>query len=137
MSHVRHANVTIVIIDIVLMFQNLLLKEIGDMKQAVDFIESHVDSQQKELWNDLVDYSIKNPNYLSGLLDYLGICNLDAVGVVSSVPNAVPIPDLRQKIIRIIRHYHFQVFYNTSPDNIVCITQGPGVSFRFWPLVQI
>lgn len=79
------------------------------MREAVDFIERHEDSQQPELWNDLVDYSIKNPSYLSGLLDYLGICNLNAANVVSSIPNSVSIPDLRQKIARIVRQYQFQV----------------------------
>jgi vacuolar protein sorting-associated protein 41 len=79
------------------------------MRLAVDFIERHEDVQQAELWNDLVDYSIKNPQYLSGLLEYLGICNLNAVSVVSSIPAGTKIPGLRQKILRVIRQYHFQV----------------------------
>lgn len=86
-----------------------MLKEIGDMRQAVDFIEKHTEAQQPELWNDLMDYCIQNPKYLAGLLDYLGICNLDAVSVISSLPKGIQIPSLRIKMLRIIKQYQFQV----------------------------
>eukprot|EP01035_Chromulina_nebulosa_P019588 gene19588-25491_t len=88
---------------------NLLLREVKDIKEAVDFIERHDESNQSELWNDLVDFSLQNHNYLSGLLDYIGICNLDPVSVVSSIASKVQIPQLRQKMFRIIRQYQYQV----------------------------
>lgn len=98
---------------------SLLLRQIGDITAAVDFIERHEDIHQPELWNDLVDYSLQNQAYLSELLDYLGVCNLDAVSVVSSIPSNATIPFLRQKFLRIIKQYNFQVFVTDQCNKIL------------------
>lgn len=47
----------------------LLIEKIGDVKQAIEFIETQND---EELWDDLIDYSMKHPKFVSDLLEHIG-----------------------------------------------------------------
>lgn len=58
----------------------LLIEKIGDVKQvdsptlgvtlkAIEFIETQNDD---ELWDDLIDYSMKHPKFVSDLLEHIG-----------------------------------------------------------------
>jgi hypothetical protein len=62
----------------------LLLKEIGDVRQAVAFVEEH-QAVNSNLSRDLIDYSVKHPEFLSDLLNYVGISSLNPKDVVINV----------------------------------------------------
>lgn len=80
-----------------------------DTVGAIQFIESHEDSQQSELWRDYLDYCIQNPSFLSELLDCIGACKLDPVMAVNAIPLRMKIPSIRQKVLKILKQNHFQV----------------------------
>lgn len=47
----------------------LIIEKIGDVKEAIDFINNHND---KELWEDLINHAMKSPTFVSGLLEHIG-----------------------------------------------------------------
>jgi glucose/arabinose dehydrogenase len=99
----------------------LLLKEIGDVREAVAFVEEH-QAVNSSLARDLIDYSVKHPDFLADLLNYVGISSLNPKDVVLNVPKRHSIPNLRQKLLRIIDQYKFQV--SNSPTVSVCPVNG-------------
>lgn len=97
---------------------SLILRESEDTVRAIKFIESHEESQQKELWKDFIDHCLQYQGFLSDLLDCLGICKLDPVEAVNAIPAKMKIPSIRKKILRILKQYQFQV-YMTDKCNMI------------------
>lgn len=89
-------------------FQTLLklfLKEVGSVPRAIEFVESH----DKDLWYRLIEHSLKNETFLSELLDHAGVYDVDLPRLVAEIPKGMYIPGLRDKLVKIISDYHFQV----------------------------
>ena len=80
-----------------------------DIIRAVKFIESHEECQQQELWRDFVDYCLQIPALLADMMDCIGVCKLNPVVAVAAIPAKMKIPSIRQKLLRILRSYNFQV----------------------------
>lgn len=55
--------------------------------QAIEFIEPQNDD---ELWEDLIDYSMKNPRFVSGLLEHIG-AYVDPVRLIKRIPNGMEV----------------------------------------------
>ena len=86
------------------------MREIGEIKEAITFIENHDEYQQTELWNDLIEYCVQtNSISLSKLLDYIGICHLDGILFMSSIPNNLHISQLKQRLIHLLSQYNHKV----------------------------
>lgn len=107
----------------------LLLAEIGDLAQAIKFIEeqiakalnasenspvtggrSNLVNKPEQLWNDLIEYCLQNHGYLIRLVDYLGICSLDPVVLLRRIPKDLKIPGLQKKIMLATSRLNFQSF---------------------------
>ncbi|CAM9135694.1 unnamed protein product [Discosporangium mesarthrocarpum] len=84
---------------------SILLEEVGSVPRAIEFVESH----DKELWYQLVDYSLRNEAFLSDLLDHAGVYNVDLARLIAEVPHGMRVTGLRDKLVKIISDYHFQV----------------------------
>lgn len=83
----------------------IVLKEVGSVPRAIEFVESH----DKDLWYRLIEHSLKNETFLSGLLDHAGVYDVDLPRLVAEIPKGMYIPGLRDKLVKIISDYHFQV----------------------------
>jgi hypothetical protein len=73
--------------------------------QAIDFIETQND---EELWEDLIDYSMKNPKFISSLLEHIG-AYVDPIRLIKRIPEGMEITGLRDRIVKIISDYNLQV----------------------------
>ncbi|KAJ8611305.1 hypothetical protein CTAYLR_006607 [Chrysophaeum taylorii] len=82
---------------------SILLDEIGSVRRAVDFVETHA-ATSKDLWDVLVAHALKNDAFLSGLLDYAEI----ASRLVAQIPDRVEIPGLKHKLVHIFQDRRFQ-----------------------------
>eukprot|EP01114_Cavostelium_apophysatum_P004970 TRINITY_DN1546_c0_g1_i1.p1 TRINITY_DN1546_c0_g1~~TRINITY_DN1546_c0_g1_i1.p1 ORF type:complete len:976 (-),score=258.51 TRINITY_DN1546_c0_g1_i1:28-2796(-) len=83
----------------------LLIEKIGDVKQAIDFIETQNDD---ELWDDLIDYSMKNAHFVSSLLEHIG-AYVDPVKLIKRIPSGMEIVGLRDRLVKIISDYNLQM----------------------------
>lgn len=93
----------------------LLLREIGSAYDAIKFVES----QDRRLWPDLIEYSLRNAEFLGQLLDYLGVCNLDPFEIVSKIPPKLKIPYIHKKLEQIVSQYQFQLFLHDICNDIL------------------
>jgi hypothetical protein len=73
--------------------------------QAIDFIETQND---QDLWEDLIDYSMKHPKFVSGLLEHIG-AYVDPLRLVKRIPSGMEIEKLRDRLVKIISDYNLQV----------------------------
>ncbi|CAN0579245.1 unnamed protein product, partial [Ectocarpus sp. 12 AP-2014] len=78
--------------------------------RAIEFVEAH----DKDLWYRLIEHSLKSETFLSGLLDHAGVYDVDLARLVAEIPTGMHIPGLRDKVVKIISDYHFQVSVNES-----------------------
>eukprot|EP00752_Nemacystus_decipiens_P006159 g5557.t1 len=88
----------------------ILLEEVCSVPRAIEFVEAH----DKDLWYRLIEHSLKNEAFLSGLLDHAGVYDVDLARLVAEIPKGMHIPGLRDKVVKIISDYHFQVSVNES-----------------------
>ncbi|CAM9984360.1 unnamed protein product, partial [Ectocarpus sp. 4 AP-2014] len=88
----------------------ILLEEVGSVPRAIEFVEAH----DKDLWYRLIEHSLKSETFLSGLLDHAGVYDVDLARLVAEIPKGMHIPGLRDKVVKIISDYHFQVSVNES-----------------------
>ena len=76
-------------------------------------------STSQDLWEDLVKHGLGNKDFLSNLLDYIGVCSINPVQFLTKIPENMPIPKLGQKILKIFIHHNFQAFLNDKSNNIL------------------
>ena len=79
---------------------------VDDVTRAVDFCKEHDDA---ELWNDLIQFSLATPAYITTLLCSVGT-HINPLHVVKKIPDQLEIPGLRDALVRIIQDYNLQVF---------------------------
>lgn len=75
------------------------------MPRAIEFVEAH----DKDLWYRLIEHSLKNEAFLSDLLDHAGVYDVDLARLIAEIPKGMHIPGLRDKVVKIISDYRFQV----------------------------
>lgn len=80
-------------------------QEVGSVPRAIEFVEAH----DKDLWYQLIEHSLRNEAFLSGLLDHAGVYDVDLARLVGEIPKGMHIPGLRDKLVKIISDYRFQV----------------------------
>lgn len=80
--------------------------------------------RDEELWLDLINYSIHNPKFISGLLDHIANYT-NPVDLLKRIPKGMKIPGLREKLIKLVTDYNVQVCCsaNTNFDFLGLITK--------------
>jgi len=83
---------------------HLLIEKVGDVRQAIDLVQKQNDPH---LWDELIDQSIRNPEFVSGLLDNLGT-HINPLKLIQKIPNGMQITGLRDRLVKIINDYSLQ-----------------------------
>jgi len=83
----------------------LIIDELQDVKQAIDFVSSQNDD---ELWEDLIESSMKDERFISGLLENIG-GHVDPIRLISRIPEGKKIPGLRDRLVNIISDYNLEM----------------------------
>eukprot|EP01091_Cochliopodium_minus_P012545 TRINITY_DN3820_c0_g1_i1.p1 TRINITY_DN3820_c0_g1~~TRINITY_DN3820_c0_g1_i1.p1 ORF type:complete len:888 (-),score=239.42 TRINITY_DN3820_c0_g1_i1:117-2780(-) len=83
---------------------NLIIEKIRDVKKAIEFAETHHDDK---LWEQLIDQSLKNPHFIGGLLENIGT-HIDPILLIKRIPNSMEIPQLRDRLVKIISDYNLK-----------------------------
>jgi len=82
----------------------LMIEKVGDVKKAIEFVEKQNDS---ELWAELIKKSIRNPQFVSGLLENLGT-HINPLQLIRHIPKGMEIIGLRDRLVKIIFDYNLQ-----------------------------
>lgn len=87
----------------------ILLQELGDAAKAIEFVEEHEDGSNK-LWDQIISFSVNHKSFLLHLLDVIGsVSTINPLQLVSKIPAGLELPGLKQRVIKILKQYEFQV----------------------------
>jgi hypothetical protein len=88
----------------------ILLTEVGDVRRAIQFVESEKDSAlTKVLWDDLITFSLEHKAFLNGMLDYAGLYSVELPSrLIREIPPHMEIDGLQHKLLGIMADYRFQ-----------------------------
>jgi vacuolar protein sorting-associated protein 41 len=81
---------------------SLIIDKIGDVKQAIEFIE---ESHNDALWEQLISKSLTNKNYVSGLLQDVGSTITNPAKLIQQIPDDMEIPNLRNHLAKFVSDY--------------------------------
>ena len=84
---------------------SILVQKFGDIQGAIQFVQSQRDD---ELWEQLVEMSLASPRLIGTLLENLGSAQLDASRVLKRIPLGMPIPQLRDRLIKVLEESRTQ-----------------------------
>ncbi|KAJ3352816.1 Vacuolar protein sorting-associated protein 41 [Entophlyctis luteolus] len=93
----------------------LLIERVGNVQQAIDFAKEQNDNL---LWDDLIKFSMNKPAFIAGLLENLG-SHIDPVKLIRSIPEGLPIPNLRKCLIKIMTDYGIQMSLREGCGKII------------------
>ncbi|KAF2008188.1 vacuolar assembly protein-like protein [Amniculicola lignicola CBS 123094] len=82
----------------------LIIEKLSDVSFAISFTKEQDD---RDLWDDLLDYSMDKPNFIRGLLEEVGTA-IDPIKLVRRIPEGLEIEGLRDGIGRMVREYEIQ-----------------------------
>eukprot|EP01083_Nonionella_stella_P289010 983564_1 len=95
----------------------LIINELKDVKQAIEFVEEHRD---EGLWEYLVRHSLMDPQFVSGLLDHIGAHHaVDPKKLISQLPSEMKIPQLKEKLLRIMSEYLLEMSLRRGANQIL------------------
>ncbi|KNC77974.1 hypothetical protein SARC_09577 [Sphaeroforma arctica JP610] len=83
----------------------LIIDRLGDVHMAINFAKEQNDA---ELWDDLIVYSADKPEFIRGLLNNIGT-HVDPIVLIRRIPLGLPIPGLRDSLVKIMQDFNLQV----------------------------
>lgn len=82
----------------------LIIDELQDVSFAITFAKEQDD---KGLWEDLLEYSMSRPQFISGLLSEVGTA-IDPIRLIKRIPSGIEIEGLKDGLRKILREYDLQ-----------------------------
>ncbi|BBN13096.1 vacuolar protein sorting-associated protein 41 [Marchantia polymorpha subsp. ruderalis] len=93
----------------------LIINTLQDMEEAIKFITAQHDD---ELWEELINLSLKHPELVGALLEHT-VGNIDPLHLVHKVPCGLPIPRLRDRLVKIITDYRTETSLRRGCNEIL------------------
>ncbi|KAG9241275.1 vacuolar assembly protein-like protein [Calycina marina] len=82
----------------------LIIDRLGDVSQAILFAKQQDD---KDLWENLLEYSMNKPQFIRGLLEEVGTA-IDPITLVRRIPEGLEIEGLKDGLSRMVKEYEIQ-----------------------------
>ena len=82
----------------------VIIEKLNNASQAIAFAKEQDD---RDLWDDLLEYSMKRPGFVRALLEEVGTA-IDPITLVRRIPEGLEIVGLRESLMRMIREYELQ-----------------------------
>ena len=82
----------------------LIIDELHDVKKAIEFAKEQDD---KDLWDDFLEYSMSRPRFIAGLLAEVGTA-VNPIELVKKIPSGLEIQGLKDGLKKMIREYDLQ-----------------------------
>ncbi|KAF8423903.1 hypothetical protein EV426DRAFT_711139 [Tirmania nivea] len=89
----------------------LIIDRLQDVAQAIAFAKQQ---DEKELWDDLISYSMDKPDFVRGLLENVGVSSggsrggMEVVKLVRGIPEGLKVVGLKGAIQKVLREYAVQ-----------------------------
>ena len=92
----------------------LIIDELRDVSKAIEFAKEQDD---KDLWDDFLDYSMSRPRFISGLLAEVGMA-IDPITLIKRIPPGLEIEGLKDGLKRLLREYDLQNSISTGAAQV-------------------
>ncbi|XP_020616436.1 vacuolar protein sorting-associated protein 41 homolog [Orbicella faveolata] len=83
----------------------LIIQEENDVEKAIEFAKEQDD---EDLWDDLINYSLDKPEFITGLLQNIGT-HVDPIKLIQRIPEGMKIPGLRDSLVKILQDFNLQI----------------------------
>ncbi|KAI5790592.1 hypothetical protein DFH27DRAFT_570591 [Peziza echinospora] len=88
----------------------LIIDRLHDVAQAIAFAKQQ---DEKELWDDLISYSMDKPDFVRGLLENVGVSSggrggVEVVKLVRGIPEGMKVDGLKGALQSVLREYAVQ-----------------------------
>src|SRR2546423_10232564 len=93
----------------------LIIDELKDVVQAISFVKEQKDD---DLWEDLLEYSMSRPRFISGLLAEVGTA-INPITLVKRIPSGLEIEGLKDGLKKMIREYDLQDSISTGVAKVL------------------
>ena len=93
----------------------LIIEKLEDIDQAVEFVKSQHDG---DLWDLLISLSLSSPDLVAALLEQIG-GYMDPLKLLRRIPEGMSIPQLRDRLIKIITDFRTQTSLIEGCNNIL------------------
>lgn len=94
----------------------LVIEKLQDPEQAIKFATAQND---KELWDDLINYCLERPSFIKILLEQASLSSINPVEIVTRIPSKMQIPGIRDAILHIFAEQELVVSLNQGILKIV------------------
>ncbi|KAI5575746.1 hypothetical protein BDE02_09G001100 [Populus trichocarpa] len=93
----------------------VIINKLGDIEEAVEFVTMQHDD---DLWEELIRQCLHKPEMVGVLLEHT-VGNLDPLYIVNMVPNGLEIPQLRDRLVKIITDYRTETSLRHGCNDIL------------------
>uniref|UniRef100_A0A8C4NBS6 Vacuolar protein sorting-associated protein 41 homolog n=1 Tax=Eptatretus burgeri TaxID=7764 RepID=A0A8C4NBS6_EPTBU len=93
----------------------MITRELNNVDKAIDFAKEQDDP---ELWDDLINYAITKPLFVTGLLNNIGT-HIDPKILIRRIPEGMKIPQLRDSLVKILQDYNLQISLREGCEKIL------------------
>ncbi|EDV26694.1 uncharacterized protein TRIADDRAFT_54975 [Trichoplax adhaerens] len=83
----------------------IIVSELHDIDYAIEFSK---EKDEEELWQQLVEYSMDKPHFITSLLHNVG-SHINPVMIIEKIPSGLQIPGLRDSLVKILQDYKLQI----------------------------
>ncbi|XP_056634578.1 vacuolar protein sorting-associated protein 41 homolog isoform X1 [Diorhabda sublineata] len=83
----------------------LIIDELKDMQHAISFCQEHDDP---DLWNELINKCVENPEFITFLLQSIG-SYVDPTMLILKIKKDTNIPGLKNSLVKMLSQYNLQV----------------------------
>ena len=102
----------------------LIMERLGDIGQAIDFVQNEQHASDDELWDALIEYSLNSPKLVGALLNEMGgrhasASHLDPIRLIERIPAGMPIPHLRDSLTSILSDCRAELALHQSCRNML------------------
>ncbi|XP_020596717.1 vacuolar protein sorting-associated protein 41 homolog [Phalaenopsis equestris] len=93
----------------------VIIDKLENIEEAVEFVSTQ---QDDELWQELIRQCLRKPEMVGMLLDHT-VGNLDPLYIVTTVPNGLKVPRLRDRLVKIITDYRTETSLRKGCNEIL------------------
>ncbi|EPX74917.1 vacuolar protein sorting-associated protein Vps41 [Schizosaccharomyces octosporus yFS286] len=92
----------------------LIINELSDIGRAIRYVKEQGD---KDLWEDLISYSLDKPDFICTLLENIG-SDENAHNLITRIPKGMKLPHAKDSLSKLLSDHQLQVFLHLGCHNL-------------------
>ncbi|KAI6651548.1 hypothetical protein LOD99_5156 [Oopsacas minuta] len=94
---------------------HLITNRLENIHKAIEFCK---EADDNDLWEDLIEYSMKKPEFIKALCENI-VDHVDRVALIKRIPEGTDIPGLRDALVKILQDFQLQIALNRGCKDVL------------------